>query len=87
MPSAGAASTMRRILRGAALVPCDAWATPSGGPASVAVHDDGDVHHACFGRAKTAPHLTRPVICMSTKSVITAPTVTVRPVYPSKKNA
>ncbi len=80
MPSAGAASTMRRILRGAALVPRDAWATPSGGPASVAVHDDGDVHHACFGRAKTAPQSTRAVACMRTKSVTIAPMVTVSPV-------
>ena len=46
MPSAGAASTMGRMRRGAALVPGDAWATPRGRPAAVAVHDDGDVHHA-----------------------------------------
>ncbi len=80
MPSDGRRLDDEADSRGAALVPRDAWATPPGRPASVAVHDDGDVHHACFGRAKTALQSTRAVACMRTKSVTIAPMVTVSPV-------
>ena len=42
---------------------------------------------AAAGRPGSSSQSTRAVTCMSTKSVTTAPTVTVSPVYPSKKNA